>query len=140
MNISSKEIDALPTLAREIFAQWDQYLRDNEPLQPPESRVYDAERRERVLFHAVKLGHEIFGGDRPALTALAQTAVLRQDALGSLGPGVALMPEATLMIQYSDLATMRGKVCIRHQYPGSLPKMFKLYDIFKNALALGSKQ
>ena len=40
------------------------------------------------------------------------------------------------MMKYHDIDDMRGKVGIKRDFHGSLPRMFKLYDIFKDADAL----
>ncbi|MCM1406129.1 MAG: hypothetical protein NC210_06880, partial [[Clostridium] fimetarium] len=51
-------------------------------------------------------------------------------------PDVGFIPEAQLMMKYHDIDDMRGKVGIKRDYSGSLPRMFKLYNIFKDADAL----
>lgn len=40
------------------------------------------------------------------------------------------------MMRYHDIDDMRGKVGMKRDFHGSLPRMFKLYDIFKDVDAL----
>lgn len=54
----------------------------------------------------------------------------------SMRSGLHFFQEAELIMKYHDIADMRGKVGLRKEYKGSLPTIFKLYDIFKDADAL----
>ncbi len=156
MTVPQKEIDGLSPIVKDMFLQWRDFLYSRVTFNLPDSEIHAAGHCERVLLYALIIGHEIFGNNRYALTALAHAAVFhdtrRQDDSLDTGhgaraavyyrqfcdqtPDVDLIPEAQLMMKYHDIADMRGKVGIKCDFHGPLPRMFKLYDIFKDADAL----
>lgn len=156
MKVPQKEIDGLSSVVKDMFLQWRDFLYDRVSFNMPDSRIHAAGHCERVLLYALIIGYEIFGDNRHVLTALAHAAVFhdtrRQDDYLDTGhgaraavyyrqfcdaaPDIDFMPEAQLMMKYHDIDDMRGKVGIKHDFQGPLPRMFKLYDIFKDADAL----
>lgn len=156
MTVPQKELDQLSPTVRTYFLHWADFLYNRVKFNRPESEIHAEGHCERVLLYALILGEKIFGDDDRALTALAEAAVFhdtrRQDDYLDTGhgaraaeyykqfceenPDVAYLPEAALMMRYHDIEDKRGKVGIKLDYNGSLPRMFKLYDIFKDADAL----
>lgn len=156
MNVPKQEIDKLTPAVRRLFLQWGDFLYSRVRFNMPDSEIHAAAHCERVLLYALIIGEEIFGDDERALTSLAHASVFhdtrREDEYLDTGhgaraavyyrsfcennPDVEYMPEAALMMRYHDIEDRRGKIGIERDYHGSLPKMFKLYDIFKDADAL----
>lgn len=156
MSIPQKEIDRLPSEVKRLFTKWDSFLHDRVIFNMPDSKIHAAAHCERVLLYALIIGGKIFGNDERALTALAQAAVFhdsrREDEYLDTGHGaraavyyrqfcdsandIEYLPETALMMKYHDIDDRHGKAGIKNEYAGSLPKMFKLYDIFKDADAL----
>ena len=156
MTVPQKEIDELSPIVKDLFLQWRDFLYSRVTFNMPDSEIHAAGHCERVLLYALIIGHEIFGGDPYVLTALAHAAVFhdtrRQDDYLDTGhgaraavyyrqfcdetPDIDFIPEALLMMKYHDIDDMRGKVGIKRDFYGSLPRMLMLYDIFKDADAL----
>ena len=156
MLIPQNELDLLKPEVRELFLYWDAFMRDRVKFNMADSKIHAVPHCERVLLYALIIGNEVFGDDSMAMTALAHAAVFhdtrRQDDYLDTGHGaraavyyrqfctentdISFMPEAALMMKYHDIEDRRGKLGIEREYKGSLPKMFKLYDIFKDADAL----
>ncbi|MCM1333353.1 MAG: hypothetical protein NC248_12185 [Bacteroides sp.] len=156
MTVPQKEIDGLSPIVKDLFLQWRDFLYKRVKFNMPDSEIHAAGHCERVLLYALIIGHEIFGDNPYALTALAHASVFhdtrRQDDYLDTGhgaraavyykqfcdesPDIDFIPEARLMMKYHDIEDKRGKVGIKHDFQGSLPRMFKLYDIFKDADAL----
>lgn len=156
MIIPDKEIDRLSPVVKDQFLQWRDFLYNRVTFNMPNSEIHAAGHCERVLLYALILGQQIFGNDMYVLTALAHAAVFhdtrRQDDYLDTGhgaraavyyrqfcdksPDIGFIPEAELMMRYHDIDDKRGKVSIKRDFQGSLPRMFKLYDIFKDADAL----
>ena len=156
MNIPKTELDSLPAIVQNLFIKWSEFLYDRVVFNRPQSTIHAAPHCERVLLFALITGHRVFGDDHTALTALAHAAVFhdtrRFDDNLDTGhgarasvyyrsfcdsePDIDFMPEAALMMKYHDIEDLRGKNGIKNEYHGSLPKMLKLYDIFKDADAL----
>lgn len=156
MIVPRKEIDRLSPIVKELFLQWRDFLYNRVKFNMPDSEIHAAGHCERVLLYALIIGHEVFGDNLYVLTALAHAAVFhdtrRQDDYLDTGhgaraavyygqfcdetPDIYFIPEAELMMKYHDIDDMRGKVGIKCDFHGSMPRMFKLYDIFKDADAL----
>lgn len=154
--VPNKEIERLSPIVKDLFLQWRDFLYGRVKFNMPDSDIHAAGHCERVLLYALIIGHDVFGDDRRFLTALAHAAVFhdsrRQDDYLDTGHGaraaayyrrfcdeaadIGFIPEAQLMMKYHDIDDMRGKAVIKRDCPGSLPRMFKLYDIFKDADAL----
>lgn len=154
--IPKNEIDRLSPIVKELFLQWRDFLYDRVSFNMPDSEIHAAGHCERVLLYALIIGYDIFGDNLPVLTALAHAAVFhdtrRQDDYLDTGhgaraavyyrqfcddaPDIDFIPEAQLMMRYHDIDDKRGKIGIKRDFYGSLPRMFKLYDIFKDADAL----
>ena len=155
-HIPQKYIDSLPLSARNMFVQWRDFLYNRVKFNRPESVIHAAPHCERVLYHALNIGHAIFGDNQRILTALAHAAVFhdtrRLDDYLDTGHGaraaiyyrdfctgngdLEYIQEAALMMKYHDISDKRGKDGIEKEYRGTLPTMFELYDIFKDADAL----
>lgn len=156
MIVPRKEIGRLSPIVKELFLQWRDFLYNRVNFNMPESEIHAAGHCERVLLYALIIGHEVFGDNLHVLTTLAHAAVFhdtrRQDDYLDTGhgaraavyyrqfrdetPDIDFIPEAQLIMKYHDIDDMRGKVGIKHDFHGSLPRMLKLYDIFKDADAL----
>ncbi|MCM1092346.1 MAG: hypothetical protein NC421_00145 [Lachnospiraceae bacterium] len=156
MKVPQKEIDGLSPIVKDLFLQWRDFLYNRVKFNMPDSEIHAAGHCERVLLYALIIGHEIFGDNPYVLTALAHASVFhdtrRQDDYLDTGhgaraavyykqfcdesPDIDFIPEARLMMKYHDIEDKRGKVGIKHDFQGSLPRMLKLYDIFKDADAL----
>lgn len=156
MTVPKKEIDRLPPIVKDLFLQWRDFLYDRVTFNMPDSEIHAAGHCERVLLYALIIGHDIFGDNLYVLTALAHAAIFhdtrRQDDYLDTGHGaraavyyrqfcdeshdIDFIPEAQLMMRYHDIDDKRGKVGIKRDFNGSLPRIFKLYDIFKDADAL----
>lgn len=145
MKVPQKEIDGLSPVVKDMFLQWRDFLYDRVSFNMPDSRIHAAGHCERVLLYALIIGYEIFGDNRHVLTALAHAAVFhdtrRQDDYLDTGhgaraavyyrkfcdtaPDIDFLPEAQAMMKYHDIDDMRGKVGIKHDFQGALPRMFK---------------
>ena len=156
MTVPRKETDRLSPIAKELFLQWRDFLYNRVKFNMPDREIHAAGHCERVLLYALIIGDKVFGDNLYVLTALAHAAVFhdtrRQDDYFDIGhgaraavyyrqfcnetPDIDFIPEAQLMMKYHDIEDMRGKLGIKHDFHGSMPRMFKLYDIFKDADAL----
>ena len=156
MIVPYKEINKLSPIVKELFLQWRDFLYNRVKFNRPDSEIHAAGHCERVLLYALIIGDEVFGDNLYVLTALAHAAVVhdtrRLDDYLDIGhgaraavyyrqfcdetPDIDFIPEAQLMMKYHDIDDKRGKVGIKRDFYGSLPRMFKLYDIFKDADAL----
>lgn len=74
-NISTEIIDAQAPLVQQLYRHWDNFMRRNVRFNHSDSRIHSTDHTDRVMLHALILGHRILGDNEPALTALAQAAV-----------------------------------------------------------------
>lgn len=62
-------------MVQKLYRHWDNFMRRNVRFNHADSDIHSTGHTDRVLLHALILGHRILGDNEPALTALAQAAV-----------------------------------------------------------------
>lgn len=140
----------------DLFRRWQQYLYRDVDFNMPYSEIHSYAHTERVLLHALSLGHDIMGNDPEALDILAHAALFhdtrRQDdyldtghgARGAVAyeqhcashPALTFHPESTFLMRYHDLDDTEGIKSIRKHFGHKADRVLRLYSIFKDADAL----
>lgn len=156
MNIPQETIDRLPADVKADFLKWDRFMYDRVKFNMPQSLIHAMGHCERVLLYALIMGHEIFGNDPAALSALAHASVFhdtrRLDDYLDTGHGaraavyyeefcrqnhdIDFYPEVVYMMRYHDLDDAVGRKAITKEFGDKAPRALRLYEIFKDADAL----
>ncbi len=155
MKVPQDIINSQPTIIRDMFIYWSDYMYKNIFFEKPESDIHAYDHCERVLFYALILGLKISGNSESALTALAHASVFhdtsRQNDYLDVGhggraaeyyknfcdqSGLSFSETAWLIMKYHDRDDAEGISAIDAGFKKSNTEAVTLYRIFKDADAL----
>ncbi|MDE5688060.1 MAG: hypothetical protein K2I18_05475 [Paramuribaculum sp.] len=157
MRIPDRYFEKQPDIVVRLFCKWRDYMHSGAvDYSRGDSCVHGMNHYERVLFHVLTVGQDIFGDDEEALEALAQAAVWhdsrRQDEELDTGhgaraavyytdycrahPDVRFHDEVPYLMRYHDLDDSVGQAAIKKGFGGNAPRVLKMYEVFKDADAL----
>lgn len=157
MKIPDRYLEGQPDIVVRLFRKWRDFMYSGAVrYSRGDSCVHGMDHYERVLFHALTVGHDIFGADENALEALAQAAVWhdsrRQDEYLDTGhgaraavyytdycrehPEIKFHEEVPYLMRYHDLDDTVGVDAIKKRFGVDAPRVLKMYEVFKDADAL----
>lgn len=157
MKIPERYLEGQPDIVVRLFRKWRDFMYSGAVrYSRGDSCVHGMDHYERVLFHALTVGHDIFGADENALESLAQAAVWhdsrRQDEYLDTGhgaraavyytdycrehPEIKLHAAVPYMMRYHDLDDTVGADAIKKRFGVDAPRVLKMYEVFKDADAL----
>ncbi|MDE6370031.1 MAG: hypothetical protein K2K92_00915 [Duncaniella sp.] len=154
--VTDSFLESLSPTTLSYFRQWRDFLYQNVRFNRPESVIHAYGHCERVLLYALMIGQMVFGDDEESLTGLAHAAVFhdtrRLDDYLDTGHGaraavyyknychdsglIDFHPESVFLMRYHDLDDKLGIEAIKKEFKADVPRVLKMYDIFKDADAL----
>lgn len=156
MIIKDDILSKLPQATVADFRRWRDVLYTDVDFNMPDSKIHSYAHTERVLLHALSIGHEIYGDNSEMNEILAHAALFhdtrRQDdyldtghgARGAVAykefclthPDFNFHPESVYLMRYHDLDDQLGIESIRKRFGADADRVLQLYAIFKDADAL----
>lgn len=157
MKIPDRYLSGQPDIVVRLFRKWRDYMHSGAvDYSRGDSEVHGMDHYERVLFHALTVGYDIFGDDEDVLESLAQAAVWhdsrRHDDYLDTGhgaraavyytdycrthPEVRFHDEVPYLMRYHDLDDSVGQAAIKKGFGSNAPRVLKMYEVFKDADAL----
>ncbi|MCM1483537.1 MAG: hypothetical protein NC043_04315 [Muribaculaceae bacterium] len=138
------------------YRYWSDFMESRITFFMPDSRVHNMDHCERVLLHALLIGHEMFPADTDAHRILALASVFhdtrRLDEYTDRGHGargalyytsfcredseVTYYKDAVLAMEYHDIDDASGRKAIRMVMGAGAERAISLYEAFKDADAL----
>ncbi len=156
MNITQEIIGAQSVEVQEMFRYWEHYMEEHVEFWeiPGNIDIHTEGHCERVLMHALRLGHEC-GVEERVMTALAHAAIFhdtrRKDNYLDVGHGgraadyykafcqkrgLAFMPEAYVAMRFHDRDDKLGDDYIVRHAGDDTERWLEVYHVFKDADAL----